>query len=126
MKFLLDTDCCIYLLLDAIPVLTERVGRCAAGSVAFSAISYAEIAYGSENGKMPPIEVVNAFAEEVVFLEFGALAASAYGKLPFIRGSFDGLIAAHALSLDLTVITNNTSDFADVPGLRVENWTLPR
>jgi tRNA(fMet)-specific endonuclease VapC len=43
--------------------------------------------------------------------------------LPFRRASYDRLIAAHALSLDLTLITNNEGDFADVPGLRVENWT---
>ena len=44
--------------------------------------------------------------------------------LPFKRARFDRLLAAHALSLGVTIITNNESDFADVPGLTVENWTL--
>ncbi|MFZ1368469.1 MAG: VapC toxin family PIN domain ribonuclease, partial [Sphingorhabdus sp.] len=43
---------------------------------------------------------------------------------PFKRGNFDRLIAAHALSLGLTIISQNTRDFADVPGLKVENWTV--
>lgn len=123
MRYLLDTDCCIYLMLDAIPALTKRVGECEEGSLAFSAISLAEIALGSANGKLPPIEIVNAFAEEIRFLEFGVLAARAYATLPFRRGSFDRLIAAHALSLDLVVVTRNVRDFEDVPGLTVEDWT---
>ena len=45
-------------------------------------------------------------------------------QLPFKRGSYDRLIAAHALSLGLTVVTGNTKHFADVPGLKVENWTV--
>lgn len=124
MKYLLDTDSCIYLMLNAIPALTERVSRCEEGSVAFSAISLAEIALGSESGKLPPMEVVNAFAEEIRFLEFGVLAARAYATLPFRRGSFDRLIAAHALSLNLIVVTRNLRDFRDVPGLTVEDWTV--
>ena len=45
-------------------------------------------------------------------------------KLPFKRGSFDRLIGAHALSLGLTLITANQRHFADMPGLKVENWTI--
>jgi len=122
-KYLLDTDCCVYLLVNAIPVLTERVDRCEEGTLAFPAISFAELAYGSQNDKLPPNEIVNAFAEEIRFLEFGVLAARAYAKLPFRRGSFDRLIAAHALSLDLVVLTRNVYDFADIPGVVVEDWT---
>ena len=51
-------------------------------------------------------------------------AAREYARLPFKRARFDRLLAAHALSLGVTIITNNESDFADVPGLTVENWTL--
>jgi tRNA(fMet)-specific endonuclease VapC len=51
-------------------------------------------------------------------------AARAYASIPFKRGTFDRLIAAQALSLDLTVISSNSKDFADVPGLKVENWTV--
>ena len=110
-------------MLDTVPALRTRVEACEEGTVAFSAISYAEMAYGSKNGKLPPIEIINDFAEEIRFLEFGVLAARAYAMLPFRRGSFDRLIAAHALSLNLIVITRNMRDFSDIPGLTVEDWT---
>ena len=51
-------------------------------------------------------------------------AAREYAKLPFKRARFDRLLAAHALSIGATVVTNNEADFADVPGLKIENWTV--
>jgi tRNA(fMet)-specific endonuclease VapC len=62
--------------------------------------------------------------EEVPVLDFDYKAALAYAQLPFKRASFDRLIAAHAVSQDLIVVTGNAKDFADVPGLKVENWTV--
>jgi tRNA(fMet)-specific endonuclease VapC len=58
----------------------------------------------------------------VPVLPFDAAAAEVYARLPFRRGSFDRLIAAHALALDLVLVTDNVADYADVPGLKVENW----
>ena len=58
-----------------------------------------------------------------MLLPFDEAAVRAYAALPFRRGSFDRLIAAHALALDLTLVTSNVRDFADIPGLLVENWT---
>jgi tRNA(fMet)-specific endonuclease VapC len=68
---------------------------------------------------------LRAFIEEVPVLDFDYKAALAYASLPFRRASYDRLIAAHALSHGLTVVTDNVAHFADIPGLRVENWTLP-
>jgi tRNA(fMet)-specific endonuclease VapC len=65
---------------------------------------------------------VGAFFARIPVLSFGADAALAYRQLPFERHRFDHLIAAHALSLDLLLVTRNTRHFAKVPGLRVENW----
>jgi tRNA(fMet)-specific endonuclease VapC len=59
-------------------------------------------------------------------LPFDEAAAREYAKLPFKRARFDRLLAAHALSLGATIITNNEGDFADVPGLKVENWIVER
>ncbi len=56
-------------------------------------------------------------------LPFDAEAAEYFATIPFKRGKFDRLIAAQALSRDLAIVTNNERDFADVPGLKVENWT---
>ena len=63
--------------------------------------------------------------EEVAVLPFDQVAASMYAVLDFKRASYDRLIAAHALALGLTVITANVADFADVPGLAVQDWTRP-
>lgn len=124
MKYLLDTNICILLLGGNVPRLRSRVERCDEGELGMSAIVFAELAVGSWQGKLPPLSVVDAFARWVPVLPFDERSARLYATLPFRRGSFDRLIAAHALSLDLTLITNNERDFADIPDLRIENWTL--
>jgi tRNA(fMet)-specific endonuclease VapC len=63
-------------------------------------------------------------AEEIPVLPFDENAARAYARIPFKRASYDRLIAAHALAQTLIVVTDNEADFADVPGLVVENWTV--
>ena len=70
--------------------------------------------FASEGG---PVEM---FAGRI--LPFDEQAALAYATLPFRRASYDRLIAAHALALDVTLVTANERDFADIQGLRVENW----
>jgi len=79
---------------------------------------------GAANSKPPSMAVLDGFLEEIILLPFDESAARAYARLPFKRVSFDRLIAAHALSLGLTLVTSNETDFADVPGLKVENWTV--
>jgi tRNA(fMet)-specific endonuclease VapC len=123
-KYLLDTNICILLLGGNVPVLRNRVEQCDEGELGMSAIVFAELAVGSWQGKLPPLHIVDAFSRWVPVLPFDEVSARLYARLPFKRGSFDRLIAAHALSVGLTLITNNERDFADVPGLRIENWTL--
>lgn len=89
-----------------------------------SAVAVAEVLYGTVNEKPPSQLQLEAFLSEVMVLDFDFAAARAYGQLPFRRASYDRLIAAHALSRGLTVVTDNTKHFADVPGLEVENWTV--
>lgn len=122
-RFLLDTDCAVYAMLGEQPALRARLAECEPGQVAISAIAYAEIMLGEEQGKPPDAKAVEAFLSEVPILPFDEAAARAYAKLPFRRARFDRLIAAHALSLGATIVTNNEIDFADVPGLKIENWT---
>ena len=124
MKYLLDSNIIVYLTMNSNENVTRRAGECDDGDLVTSAIAYAEVAYGSLNEQPPAIEQLQAFVEEVQVLNFDYKAALAYATLPFKRGSFDRLIAAHALSHDLTVVTHNEKHFADVPGLRVENWTV--
>jgi tRNA(fMet)-specific endonuclease VapC len=123
-RFLLDADCAIYATTAQIPVLGERLAECEPGEVGLSAVSYAEIVLGMEQGKPPTPEALAALIEVVPVLPFDDAAAHAYARMPFKRARFDRLLAAQALSLEAAVITNNEADFADVPGLKVENWTI--
>jgi tRNA(fMet)-specific endonuclease VapC len=121
--YLLDSDICIYALLGRSAVLKGRLAQQPEGTVAISAVTLAEIGvgYGAE---MDTAEDLQAFLGEVEVLPFDQAAAKAYAALPFRRGSFDRLIAGHAIAAGRILITNNRSDFADVPGLVIENWTL--
>ncbi len=125
MKYLLDSNIVIAVTLAIGDHLRRRMAAADEGDIVTSAVVYAEVAYGSVRGKPPPFTHLEAFIEEVPILPFDHLAARAYATLPFRRASYDRLIAAHALSLGLTLVTDNEAHFADVPGLKVENWMLP-
>lgn len=123
MKYLLDSNIVIGATLAIGDRLRQRMAECDAGDMVMSAIVYAEVAFGGMRGKPPAIAILHAFVEEVPIVDFDTAAAIAYSRLPFRRASYDRLIAAHALALDLTLVTDNMAHFADIPGLRVENWT---
>lgn len=122
-RYLIDANSAVYALDIGNEGLKARIASCDAGSIAISVISYAEVAYGTHVGKPPKPEVLEAFVEQIPLLPFDEAAARQYAQLPFKRARFDRLLAAHALSIGATVVTNNVSDFADLPGLKVENWT---
>jgi tRNA(fMet)-specific endonuclease VapC len=124
-RYLIDTNCCIYLFSDAFTELTRRVEETEAAEIGLSVIVFAELALGARLGKPPLYQRLMRLREEMPLLPFEEQDAEAYAKLPFRRGRFDRLLAAHAVSRDLTLITNNEADFADIPGLRLENWTRP-
>lgn len=124
-RFLIDSDLAIYSMGGAADSrLNARLAECGPGEVAISAISFAEVALGTWNGKPPRQEILDAFVRVIPIVEFDEAAAREYARLPFKRARFDRLLAAHALSIGATVVTNNEADFADVPGLMVENWTV--
>ncbi|KUR71871.1 twitching motility protein PilT [Novosphingobium fuchskuhlense] len=104
--------------------LGERLSQLEPGEIAISSISFAEVALGTIAGKPPEPSVLEAFVAVIPILPFDEAAAREYAGLPFRRARFDRLLAAHALSIGATVVTNNEADFADVPGLRTENWTI--
>ena len=89
--------------------------------IAVSSISYGEVMLG-----LTPDTLVwsaaQTFFDLAEVLPFDRDAARAYARLPLRRRGFDRLIAAHALAINATLITNNPRDFADIPDLRVENW----
>ena len=124
--YLIDSDLAIYSMGgEPDSILNQRLASCYPGDVAISAVSFAEVALGTWMGKPPRQEVLDAFVSVIPIMDFHEAAARAYARLPFKRARFDRLLAAHALSIDAIIITNNEADFADVPRLKVENWTLP-
>ena len=122
MKYLLDSNIIIALVMNASAGVVERASECLAGEMVTSAIAYAEVAHGASRGKPPAFDQLQAFVEEVPVLDFDYKAARSYAGLPFRRASYDRLIAAHALSHGLILVTDNEKDFSDVPELVVENW----
>ncbi|WP_175578914.1 type II toxin-antitoxin system VapC family toxin [Croceibacterium ferulae] len=123
-RYLIDANCVVYAMAGDHDRLVQRIAECNAGTIALSTISYAEVAYGTFVGKPPSPEVLDAFTNAIPLVAFDEAAARTYAQLPFRRARFDRLLAAHALSMGAIVITANEADFADVPGLTVENWTL--
>jgi tRNA(fMet)-specific endonuclease VapC len=122
-RYLIDSDLAIYAMGgEADSPLNRRLASCYPGDVAISAISFAEVALGTWNGKPPQQEILDAFVRVIPILPFDDAAAREYARLPFKRARFDRLLAAHALSLGATIVTNNEADFEDVPGVSVENW----
>lgn len=122
MRYMLDSNVIIALTMNTNAGVVARAGACDEGDLVVSAIAYAEVAFGSARNRVPGVQQLRAFVEEVPVLDFDFEAALAYTTLPFRRGRYDQLIAAHALSRDLIMVTRNIGDFADVPNLRVENW----
>lgn len=125
MKYLLDSNIIIALVLNASEEVVRRAAACDEGDLVTSAVAFAEVAHGSLRDRPPPFDQLRAFVEEVPVLAFDYKAAIAYAALPFRRASYDRLIAAHAVSHDLILVTDNECDFTDIDGLTVENWMRP-
>jgi tRNA(fMet)-specific endonuclease VapC len=122
---LLDTNTCIYLIKALSEIARQRVERFEAGSVVTSAIAYAEVMRGIHPNDQRAVADSATLFRQIPVLPFGEQAAHAYKSISFRLGGFDRLIAAHALSLGLVLVTNNVRDFEQIPGLRVEDWTRP-
>jgi tRNA(fMet)-specific endonuclease VapC len=123
-RYLIDANSAVYAMDIGHEKLKARLADTDEGEIAISVISYAEVAYGTHVGKPPAPEVLDAFIAAIPMVSFDEAAAREYAKLPFKRARFDRLLAAHALSIGAAVVTNNEADFSDVPGLKVENWTV--
>lgn len=127
MRYMIDTNIGIYIITGRYEPLRGRVSDLPRGSIAMSAIVHAELLRGE---LAYPNSITIARLAQIIPVEpFDAAAAEAFGCLPITsrsRMNYGRLIAAHAVALDAVLVTNNERDFADVPGLKVENWTVPR
>ena len=129
-RYMLDTNICIYLMKRQPPEVEERFAQCFVGDVVISAITMAELEHGVvASGPLQRRNraALDAFVEEIPVAPFDAEAARAYGPARHAtrerkRDALDKLIAAHALALGVTLVTNNEADFAAYPGLKIENW----
>ena len=131
MKILLDTNICIYLIKRRPQEVRERFERYAVGEVGLSSITVSVLQYGVEKSRRVDQNrtALMQFLLPLVIADFDYEAAVVYGRvraelerLGTPMGPLDTLIAAHALSLDVTLVTNNEREFSRVSDLRVENW----
>jgi tRNA(fMet)-specific endonuclease VapC len=131
MKVLLDTDICIYAINRRVAGPLARLRRYEVGEVGVSAITYAELRFGVEKSTRSQENMVHLehFLLPMEILPFEAEAGRCYGRLRnelqragLAIGGKDLLIAAHALSLGVTLVTNNVREFDRLEGLRVERW----
>lgn len=131
-RYMLDTNMCIYLLKHQPEIVAQRFAQCYVGDVVMSAITYAELEYGVSVSANPEQErmTLASLLEDIPVFPFGVAAGVAYGPIRLAtreskKDHLDKLIAAHAASLGVTLVTNNEKDFAKYPGLRIENWLEP-
>jgi tRNA(fMet)-specific endonuclease VapC len=130
MRYMLDTNICVYIMKRRPPQVAQRFGTLRLGEALMSAITLAELQYGVRahpNTREHNERALNALLEDLPAVPFGNDAAASYGVIRALakdrrRDALDRLIAAHALSLGFTLVTNNEADFKDYPGLLVENW----
>ncbi len=130
MRYMLDTNICIYITRRHPPQVLKRLEALTQGSAVMSVVTYAEMRAGLEmqNANRAQDERVLALLisripvlpfTETDAINFGVLRAAVRDRR---RDTMDRLIAAHALSVGVTLVTNNEADFKDYPGLVVENW----
>ncbi len=127
---LLDTNTCIYIINNRPPNVLERFRKYKAGEVGISSIAASELAYGvAKSGSVKNRKALDMFLAPLKVLPFDSQCLWFYAdlrasleKTGLTIGAMDTLIAAHALSIDGTLVTNNLKEFARVPKLKLENW----
>ena len=131
MVLLLDTDICVYLIREKPRSILDRFNQHAVGDLGISVITLAELEYGVSKSSKPAKnkEALDQFVAPLDVAAFDRSATAAYGKLRAMLekkgqsiGVMDLLIAAHALALNVRLVTHNVREFGRVPGLRVETW----
>ena len=131
MKFLIDTNICIYIMNNHPPEVLPKFKSIGVGKVGISSITVSELHYGAckSNHIKKNIKRLDEFLSPFEILSYDENVSKYYGKIRSqlekqgnIIGPLDMLIAAHALSNNLILITNNVKEFMQIKFLRVENW----
>ncbi|MEG0859704.1 MAG: tRNA(fMet)-specific endonuclease VapC [Pseudomonas sp.] len=133
LKFMLDTNICIFTLKNKPQEVREAFNR-HHGQLCISTVTLMELIYGAEKSAAPErnLSVIEGFAARLEVLNYDSHAAAHSGQLraELARagtpvGPYDQMIAGHARSLGLVLVSNNLREFLRVPGLRVEDWLNP-
>jgi tRNA(fMet)-specific endonuclease VapC len=132
MKYLLDTSICVFLIRRTPRALLRKIAARPTVDFGVSLITVAELQFGVQRSSDPGKNqtALDAFLLPLTVLDFDYAAALAYGSVRHKLeaagtpiGALDTLIAAHALSRNLVLLTHNLKEFKRVPGLKVEDWT---
>jgi tRNA(fMet)-specific endonuclease VapC len=132
MKYMLDTNVCIHIIRGKSGPILQKLVSQPVSDISISSITVAELQFGVERSAIPQQNqlALSQFLIPFNILDFDYDAAVQYGSIRahleaqgLAIGSLDTLIAAHALSKNLIVVTNNTGEFARVPGLLIEDWS---
>lgn len=131
MKYLIDTNICIYIMNNHPAEVFEKFKHVDVGEVGISSISVSELHYGAFKSRKikQNVKRLEEFLYPFDILSYDEIASKEYGKIRSqlekkgtVIGPLDMLIAAHAISQNLTLITNNTKEFDRIGRLKVENW----
>ncbi len=132
MKYLLDTNICVFVIRGKSPLVLHRFRQQLPDELGVSTVTLAELRFGADKSKDPIKNhaALNSFLAPIQVLTFDVECADYYGKVrsdlekrgvPI--GPLDTMIAAQSLRLNVPLVTNNTSEFSRVPGLRLEDWS---
>jgi tRNA(fMet)-specific endonuclease VapC len=132
MRYMLDTNICIYVINARPPLVLERFRREQLGSICVSSVTAAELAFGvAKSGSLRNREALEMFLAPLEVLPFDNAVMWYHADLradlqrrgePI--GALDTMIAAHAMAFNTTLVSNNTREFSRVAGLSLENWAV--
>ncbi len=129
--YMLDTNMCIYIIKNKPEKVKEKLFSTHFKDICISSITLSELYFGVEKSNYSQKNKIalELFLSPFKVLPFGNEAAITYGKVRALLekngtpiGAMDYLIAAHALSENLVLVTNNEKEFVRIPNLKVENW----
>ena len=131
MKYILDTNICIYIIKERPEKVINKFHTLDVGDICISSITLAELEYGVEKSQYTERNrlALAGFLSSIEILSFSDKAAESYGRIRTnlerqgnIIGAYDLMIGAHALSENLILVTNNTKEFQRINNLSLENW----
>ncbi|BAZ32314.1 PilT domain-containing protein [Cylindrospermum sp. NIES-4074] len=131
MQYLLDTNICIYLIKQKPQKVIEKFQTLTISDIGISSITVAELEYGVAKSQQQEKNraALLQFLLPLQIVEFNQVSATIYGTIRsdlesrgLVIGAMDMLIASHALSLGVTLVTNNVREFSRIPALLLENW----